>query len=174
VTRDEFPKAIRDAVAKRASFVCSNPECRALTVAPSDADASDFVYIGKVAHMSAAAPGGPRYDSSMTAQHRMDVSNALFLCSSCADLIDRNAGADFPLSRLKHWKKQHEDWVRSNLNRRVDSPLSVVGGTHEAAGVGEVTALDIQGSAIITPGTIAKATGQGSVTATRIGRRPKE
>jgi hypothetical protein len=89
-------------------------------------------------------------------------------------MIDKNAGTDFPVARLKQWKSQHEEWVRSNLNRRVDSPLSVVAGMHEATGVGNITALDIQGSAIIRPGTISKATGQGDVTATRIGHRSKE
>ncbi len=172
--RDDFPQLIRDAVAKRASYVCSNPDCRALTIAPADADASKVLYIGKVAHIAAAAPGGPRYDASMTAEARMDISNAIFLCSSCAEMIDKNAGADFPAARLEEWKSQHEDWVRSNLNRRVDSPLSEVAGTHEATGVGNITALDIQGPAIIKPGTLSKATGQGNVTATRIGQRSKE
>lgn len=172
--RDEFPKAVRDAVAKRASYVCSNPACRALTVAPSDADGSSVLYIGKVAHMSAAASGGPRYDPSMSAESRADIANAIFLCSSCADMIDRNAGADFPLPRLREWKNQHEQWVRDNLNRRVDSPLSVVAGTHEATGVGEVTALDLQGPTIIKPGTVSRASGRGTITATRVGKRPKE
>jgi hypothetical protein len=174
LARDDFPQPIRDATARRASYVCSNPECRALTIAPADADASKVLYIGKVAHISAAASGGPRYDASITPEARMHISNAIFLCSSCADMIDKNAGTDFSVARLKQWKSQHEEWVRSNLNRRVDSPLSVVAGMHEATGVGNITALDIQGSAIIRPGTISKATGQGNVTATRIGRRSKE
>jgi hypothetical protein len=89
-------------------------------------------------------------------------------------MIDKNGGADFLAIQLKQWKSQHEEWVRSNLNRRVDSPLSEVAGMHEAIGVGNITALDIQGPAIIKPGTISKATGQGNVTATRIGRPSKD
>ena len=172
--RDDFLKPVRDAVAKRASFVCSNPECRALTVAPSDADALAVTYIGKVAHICAAAPKGPRYDPAMTAEERKHADNAVFLCSDCATMVDTNGGADFAADQLREWKKTHEHWVRDNLNRRVDAPLSVVEGTHEASGVGEVTALDVQGPVIIKPGTVSRASGHGTVTATRIGARRKE
>ena len=110
----------------------------------------------------------------MSAESRADIANAIFLCSNCADMIDKNAGADFPIPRLREWKNQHEEWVRDNLNRRVDSPLSVVAGTHEATGVGEVTALDLQGPTIIKPGTISKASGRGTVTGTRIGPKRKD
>jgi hypothetical protein len=145
-----------------------------MTVAPADADASKYLYIGKVAHITAAATGGPRYDASIAGDERRAATNAIFLCSACADLIDRNGGADFPVTQLRDWKDQHERWIRENLNRRIDSPLATVDGAHEAAGVGDIVALDIQGPAIIKPGTISRASGFGSVTATRIGRAPKD
>ena len=162
------------ALAKRASFVCSNPDCRALTIAPADADATKVIYLGKAAHIHAAAPDGPRNDPSMTSEQRVSIENAIFLCSSCADLIDRNNGADYPAALLLEWKRRHEEWVRAQLNLRRDAPLSVVDGTHEATGIGNVTALDIQGAAIIRPGTVSRAAGEGNVTATRIGRPSKE
>ena len=171
--RDEFSEAVRTALAKRASYVCSNPDCRALTIAPADVDAMKVLFIGKVAHICAAASGGPRYDSGMSAEHRRAIENALFLCSNCADMIDKNSGTDFSKETLLRWKAEHEIWVRSNLNRRPDSPLSIVSGRHEAHGQGEVTALFIEGSAIISAGTVVKATGQGIVTGTRIGAARK-
>lgn len=171
--RDEFPEQIKLALAKRASFVCSNPDCRALTIAPADSDATSVLYIGKAAHICAAAGGGPRFDQNMTATERSAIENAIFLCSSCADMIDRNNGRDFSVADLRRWKMQHEEWVRAHLNLRRDAPLTQVSGTHEAVGVGEVTALDIQGAAIVKPGTISRAAGAGNVTATRIGP-PKE
>jgi hypothetical protein len=174
MARDDFSEAVKIALAKRASFVCSNPDCRALTVAPADADAMKVLYIGKAAHICAAAEGGPRFDPSMSAEGRKAITNAIFLCSSCADIVDRNGGADFLVSLLHHWKEQHEEWVRANLNRNPNSPLSLVSGTHEAHGQGEVTALDLQGPAIIGPGTVVRATGQGIVTGTRIGPARKE
>lgn len=116
--RDEFPKQIADALAKRAAFICSNPECRTLTLAPSEDNASKFLYIGKAAHISAASEGGPRYNSQMTPAERKSVSNGIFLCSNCADMIDKNKGRDFPEATLHRWKDDHEKWVAANLNKR--------------------------------------------------------
>ena len=171
--RDEFSETVRTALAKRASYVCSNAGCRALTIAPADVDAMKVLFIGKAAHICAAASGGPRYDIGMSAEQRRAIENALFLCSNCADMIDKNSGRDFSKEILLRWKVEHEMWVRSNLNRRPDSPLSIVSGRHEAHGQGEVTALDIQGPVIISAGTVVKATGQGIVTGTRIGAARK-
>jgi len=110
----------------------------------------------------------------MTVEQRKDIANAIFLCSNCATMIDRNGGADFPPNLLNAWKTQHETWVRGNLNKRPDSPISVVGGTHEAHGRGKVTGLDIEGPAIITPGTVSRASGEGEITGTRIGPTRKD
>ncbi len=116
--RDDFPKHVADALAKRAAFICSNPKCRALTIAPSEADESKVLYIGKAAHICAAAEGGPRYDAQMAPEERKSASNGVFLCSNCADMIDRNKGVDFPVELLRRWKDDHEKWVAANLNKR--------------------------------------------------------
>jgi hypothetical protein len=65
-SHDNFPKPVADALGKRAAFICSNPDCRVLTIAPSDESETKFLYVGKVAHICAAAPGGPRYEAGMT------------------------------------------------------------------------------------------------------------
>lgn len=119
--RHEFSASTKDLVAKRAAFICSNPDCKAFTVSPSDADESKLIYIGRVAHMSAASPGGPRFDASLSLEQRASSENAIFLCPSCADMIDKNGGADHPIKLLLLWKEQHTAWVRSNLNKRADS-----------------------------------------------------
>jgi hypothetical protein len=172
--RDEFSATVKEALGKRASYVCSRPDCRALTIAPADADVTEVLYIGKAGHICAAAPGGPRYDQSMTPGERCAIHNAIFLCSSCADMVDKNGGADFPVAKLREWKQQHEQWVRANLNKRMDAPLAIIDGTHEAHGVGNVTGLDIQGPAHLKPGTRSFATGIGNITGTRIGGPPRE
>jgi hypothetical protein len=172
--RDEFSPKVRDAVAKRASYICSNPACRSITVAAASSNPERFLFIGKAAHIAAAAPKGPRYDSGLTESDRSDIVNAIFLCSGCADLIDRNSGADFSADLLRSWKSEHEAWVRSNLNKSISSFITVVDGEHHASGVGEVTGLDIEGAAIIRPGTVSTAEGLGKVTATRIGGGERE
>lgn len=117
-SRDDFPKPVADALGKRAAYICSNPDCHVLTIAPSDESESKFLYIGKAAHICAAAPGGPRYVVEMTPEERKAASNGIFLCSNCADMIDKNGGIDFPIHRLRRWKDDHERWVAANLNKR--------------------------------------------------------
>lgn len=117
-SRDDFPKSVVDALAKRAAFICSNPDCRTLTVAPSPESDEKFIYIGRASHICAAAEGGPRFDAVMTSDERRSASNGIFLCSNCADMIDKNSGLDFSAVRLRRWKDDHEQWVASNLNKR--------------------------------------------------------
>jgi hypothetical protein len=116
--RDDFSKPVVEALAKRASFICSNPDCRAQTLAPSESEPGKYLYIGKAAHICAAAEGGPRFDPRMSAEERGSIDNGIFLCSGCADLIDKNNGADFPPEQLHEWKRTHEKWVTDNLNKR--------------------------------------------------------
>jgi len=87
--RDDFPKKIKETVAKRAAYLCSNPDCDQLCIGPAKSVSDKINYFGKVAHITAAAPGGPRYDHSLTPEQRKSVQNGIFLCSNCADMILR-------------------------------------------------------------------------------------
>ena len=116
--RDNFSTKDRAALAKRAAYICSNPACRAHTLAPSDANDEKFLYVGKVAHICAAASGGPRFDAGMSANERGAIANGIFLCATCADVIDKNGGVDYPAIVLRGWKIEHEQWVSRHLNRR--------------------------------------------------------
>lgn len=165
--RDEFSKATINDLQRRAAFLCSNPDCRCLTIAPEQSSEDKWIYIGYSAHISAAAEGGPRFDPSLTAEQRGNISNAIFLCASCASLIDKNNGADFPTELLKKWKTDHESWVRGNLNKKPFT-ITEVAGTHEAYGVGDVAGLRISKPTKIQPGTIAKGAGIGKVSGTSI------
>jgi hypothetical protein len=126
--RDEFPKGIREALAKRAAYICSNPDCHTLTIAPSDADESKFLYFGKAAHICAAGSGGPRFkpEPEMTPEQRMSAANGIFLCSNCAAMIDNNKGLDFTDVLLQSWKVDHDKWVKSNLNKKQGAPQQQV------------------------------------------------
>jgi hypothetical protein len=165
--RDDFTRSTVCTLQRRAAFICSNPDCRHLTVAPSETSDSECVYVGQAAHITAASEGGPRFDVSLTPEQRKHISNAIFLCASCATRIDNNNGADFPADLLKRWKEAHETWVKDNLNK---NPVSIteVAGTHEAHGVGDIAALRITKSAKIMPGTITRADGFGKVSGTSI------
>jgi hypothetical protein len=167
--RDDFDKKIIEALAKRASFICSNPDCRCLTLAPSNIDEEKFIYNGIAAHITAASKGGPRYDENMMPDERSNISNAIFLCGNCSIAIDKNNGLDYSINQLTHWKQQHEEWIQGHLNKSLANSLVIVAGEHHAKGVGTVTGLEIKKSAIIQPGTIVTAEGFGNITGTKIG-----
>ena len=104
--RDDFSTGTKELLAKRVGFVCSNPGCRQPTSGPQ-ADPAGSVNIGVAAHISAASPGGPRYEADLSAEQRADSSNGIWLCQTCAKLID-NDPARFGRAVLEGWKRAAE------------------------------------------------------------------
>jgi hypothetical protein len=41
-------------------------------------------------------------------------------------MIDKNSGLDFSVELLKHWKSDHDKWVRTNLNKRQADQMPAV------------------------------------------------
>jgi hypothetical protein len=111
--RNDFSRPVIDALAKRAGYLCSNPDCRQLTVG-SNALEGKATIIGEAAHITAAALGGPRYDNSFTSEQRSDIINGIWLCSSCATLVDKDP-VNFPTSLLHEWKGGVEAETRLKL-----------------------------------------------------------
>ena len=112
ISRDEFPTATREKVAKRAGWLCSDPTCRVPTVGAT-ADGAGEINIGTAAHICAAAPGGPRYDPSMSQEERRSASNAIWMCRVHGTAIDRDPN-HFTVDLLLVWKRQAEldSWNR--------------------------------------------------------------
>ncbi|BFU90507.1 MAG: hypothetical protein NTAFB01_16940 [Nitrospira sp.] len=113
--RDEFSAATRELLAERVGVVCSNPECRQPTSGPQ-ADPAGTVNIGVAAHISAASPGGPRYEADLSPEQRADSSNGIWLCQTCAKLIDSD---DHRFSRpvLEGWKRAAERAAAIDLSQ---------------------------------------------------------
>ncbi len=111
--RDNFSQSTKDTLAKRVGYICSNPECSVLTSGPrSEADKS--ICVGVAAHISAASPGGPRYDSALTSDLRRSVENGIWLCQNCAKLVDSDA-AHFTAALLQQWKLRAEERAALSL-----------------------------------------------------------
>jgi len=104
--RDDFTKVVIEALAKRVGFICSNPSCEQLTVGPQE-EPSRAITIGVAAHITAAAPGGPRYDSALSSDERRSITNGIWLCQSCAKLIDSDE-TRFTVQLLGQWKARAE------------------------------------------------------------------
>jgi hypothetical protein len=172
--RDDFDRKTIEILAKRASYICSNPNCRSLTLCPSEKDPEKYIFIGKGAHITSASTNGPRYNSSLTPEQRSSIENGIFLCSNCADMIDKNMGLDFSVDLLKKWKHEHEIWVKENLNKSINSLISVIDGEHHAKGKGHVIGIDAQSPVFFKPGTKSSAEGEGTIIATRISYKKEE
>jgi hypothetical protein len=104
--RDDFTRATIEVLAKRVGQRCSNPTCRKATSGPHS-EPSKSVLIGVAAHITAASPGGPRYDPSMSSDDRKGIGNAIWLCQSCAKLVD-NDEARYTKSLLLQWRQDAE------------------------------------------------------------------
>ncbi|TWI97580.1 hypothetical protein JN11_03402 [Mucilaginibacter frigoritolerans] len=106
MARDDFSKDTITKLAERVGFLCSNPACRTHTVGPNS-EQTKSTRIGKGAHITAAAVGGPRYETGLTPEQRSHISNGIWLCANCADLIDKDEGK-FPTILLNSWKADAE------------------------------------------------------------------
>lgn len=120
-----FSPVIIETLKKRAAFICSNPDCKKLTISPDLNSDTNVLYIGRAAHICAASPGGPRYNVTMTDEQRSAIQNAIFLCANCADMIDDNNGESFPVAVLNKWKADHENWITTNLNKSITSQSNI-------------------------------------------------
>ncbi|SFC70659.1 hypothetical protein SAMN05216344_1332 [Polaromonas sp. OV174] len=105
--RDDFSRTTKDALAKRVGLRCSNPSCKASTSGPHS-EASKSINLGVAAHITAAAPGGPRYDPNSTSEERASIDNEIWLSQNCAKLIDTDPAA-YSSATLSRWKAAAED-----------------------------------------------------------------
>ncbi len=90
--RDDSTLGVKTILAHRAGFRCSKPSCRALTVGPSDERPDARTNVGVASHITGAAPGGPRYDSSLSGEDRRSVTNGIWLCQTHGKEIDDDEG----------------------------------------------------------------------------------
>ena len=119
MNRDNFTKPTIDILAKRVGFICSNPACKKHTVGPNEIE-DKATLIGIAAHITAASPGGPRYDQNLTIEQRKHISNGIWLCSNCATLIDKDEKS-FPTTLLQEWKYNAEMEIKNAIFRDLDA-----------------------------------------------------
>jgi hypothetical protein len=129
MARDDFPARTKDALAKRVNLLCSNPGCGKATSGPHS-DPARALNIGVAAHITAASPGGPRYHEAATVQDRSSFQNGIWLCQSCAKLVD-NDPESFTVALLHRWKDQAEAKALAALSgRSLDDLPQPVGAKH--------------------------------------------
>ena len=110
--RDNFKQSVIDILFKRSGGKCC--KCGATTFGPHTGRQDKFQNIGQAAHISAAAPGGPRYNTRMTPEERTSAKNGMWLCSNCHSQIDRDTER-FTLAALRGIKREAEDRARKEV-----------------------------------------------------------
>ena len=100
--RDDFSQKTIDTLCERVGGKCSNPNCRRETKGPHS-NPQKRVSIGEAAHITAAAEGGPRYNPDLTPEERSSIENGIWLCRSCARLIDSDERV-YSIELLRMWK----------------------------------------------------------------------
>ena len=63
--------------------------------------------VGVAAHITAASPGGARYDDTLSAESRSSIDNGIWLCQTHAKLIDDDE-LTFTSGILRDWKDTAE------------------------------------------------------------------
>ena len=101
---DDFKQPTIKALAGRAGYRCSIPGCRRATVGPKQGDLQAAMTTGKAAHITAASLNGPRYDPRLSPEERRDISNGLWACGTCADIIDRDE-LNYSVETLRQFKQ---------------------------------------------------------------------
>jgi hypothetical protein len=78
------------------------------------------INVGVASHITAASLGGPRYDPSLSPEERSAVANGIWLCQTCAKLID-NDSTRYKRETLTEWKRLSEETAARALEVRRSS-----------------------------------------------------
>jgi len=119
----DFSKKTIDTLAKRASYKCSNPDCKINTTGPNS-NPEKATTIGEAAHIYGARMGSKRYNHNMTDSSRAEITNAIWLCRNCHKLIDTDE-QKYSSNILFAWRVKHEEFIASNLGNITDKMVYV-------------------------------------------------
>ena len=118
--RGAVPPAQEKVLIARSGNRCAYPDCGIELVIAAEHPGDRPKAVGKVAHIAAASPGGPRYDASMTDGQRGSADNLIYLCGSHHDVIDAQVNGhsrDF----LINAKADHEQTVARAMRQAMGS-----------------------------------------------------
>ena len=111
---DKFDKGVKKELAARSGHRCASPTCRRPTHGPR-IGGDGYINVGVAAHITAASPSGPRYDSSLSPAERSSPSNGIWLCRTCEALVDSDP-THYTEELLRRWKSEAEARAHSALS----------------------------------------------------------
>jgi hypothetical protein len=96
--------------------------------------------IGVAAHLTAASPGGPRFDATLSFDERTAIGNAIWLCQNCAALIDRDTDR-FTVPGLLEWRHRAERAAACDLGAGTEFRPLTAGEVRQEMTLGEILAI---------------------------------
>lgn len=99
----------------KAGATCSFPGCNRHLV--RDATPEDReVLVGEIAHIVAQSKGGPRAEVPVPGGNIDGFDNLVLLCHEHHELVDQQPNT-YPVVKLRQFKLDHEEWVRTRLSK---------------------------------------------------------
>lgn len=114
----DFSKNTSDTLAKRAAYLCSNPDCRVSTIGPNS-ESDKAISIGEAAHIYGARVGSKRFKTEMNDSSRGEITNGIWLCRNCHKLIDTD-DQKYSSNLLFSWRAKHDEYVSSTLGNNTE------------------------------------------------------
>ncbi|GJL52082.1 MAG: hypothetical protein NPIRA01_33090 [Nitrospirales bacterium] len=98
----------------KAAGRCAFSSCR-VNVVLDGTEGDKSKQIGKIAHIVAHRPNGPRGDSSFPKEKLDCYDNWMLLCPTCHDVVDAQE-SEYSTVQLHEIKNDHESWVFQQLD----------------------------------------------------------
>ena len=96
----DFSYKVKRVVAERAGHRCSFLGCDKTTLGPAKSD-DKSLKDSIAAHIYASEMGEARGTGGLIEEQHKSAANGIWICSSHANLIDKNNGRDYPASLLQ-------------------------------------------------------------------------
>lgn len=110
---NDFSDKVKNLAGRSVGFRCCFPECNRLLVSRKK-NSIELINIAEYAHIAAASPGGPRYDSSLSSEEIKSYDNCIVMCGSHHHIIDTDP-VEYNTEKLKEWKSIAEERTRQEV-----------------------------------------------------------
>ena len=110
---NDFSECIKRLAGRSVGFRCCFPGCNRLLISKKE-NSDEILNTAEYAHIIAASPGGPRYDSSVSSDDIKSYDNCIVLCATHHHVIDNNPN-NYPSKKLKDWKSIAEERTRQEM-----------------------------------------------------------
>jgi len=112
-----IPTTELKALLQKSGNRCAIPNCGDVLLRDGT-DAEDPIVLGKIAHIVADSPDGPRGHYPLPEQERNKETNLLLLCGKHHDIIDRQPQF-YTVERLRQVKEDHEALVLAAMGEAI-------------------------------------------------------